>query len=492
MAAIPSSTETIKDPGLELAGVVSNIPVVIGHSSSGTANTIKFYKSINKLVEECGQGPGVEAVAYMLASSGGPVGFVTPSTSVAASIGTVTQTGADTLLVVGGTPNDDYDAKVEIVTGGALGTATFKYTLDNFTGAEAAERTYSGVITVPSGGVYTAPDTGLTFTFAGTQTAGNVHSFTTECASMNATDLNAAVDAVDATPLDWNFIVAVITNGNGTPAEAQPLAAALQAKLNTMATNSKYRSGMIAACRDDADPTSDFASEIADRLLIDYGSVRYISAKGIVGRAFAHMVGTMTYATRAAGSEISTDLKRVPGNGRQNGGPIQNIDRIFKDERVEATGLDDIKISTLRTYEGRPGRFITQGRIKSAEGSDFAGWQYRRVMDEACTIAHKRQVSFIGRSVRTNEDGTIDELDALPLEAAVQSQLESRLLNPRNAEGTKGHVSAVRYTIDRTNNINTTSTIISEVAIRPLGYADYVKATLGFAVNVNPSETEEA
>ena len=109
-------------------------------------------------------------------------------------------------------------------------------------------------------------------------------------------------------------------------------------------------------------------------------------------------------------------------------------------------------------------------------------------MDVACTTAHEKQVGFIGRTVRTNNDGTIDERDALALEAEVQAVLESRLLNPRNAEGTKGHVSAVAYTIDRTNNVNTTSTIIAEVAIRPLGYIDYITTTLGFAVNVTSTD----
>ena len=254
MAAIPSSTETVQDPGLGIAGAVSTVPVVVGYSSTGTANEYTQYSSINTLVDERGQGPAVEAAAYILATAGGPVGFVTSSTSVAASIGTVTQTGADTLLAAAGTPTNDYNVKVEIVEGGALGTATFKYTLDNFANSEAAERTYSGVLTVPSGGDYLLPNTGVTITFAGTQTAGNVHSFDTECASFNTTDLNTAIDAVDATPKGWAFVMPVVSQGNGDPTTAAGLAAALQAKLNTMATNSKYRAGMIAACRDDADP----------------------------------------------------------------------------------------------------------------------------------------------------------------------------------------------------------------------------------------------
>lgn len=484
MAAIPASTETVQDPGLGIVSPASTVPVVVGYSSTGTANEYKRYTSINSLVSERGQGPAVEAAAYILATAGGPVGFVTASTSTAASIGTVTQTGADTLLVAAGTPTNDYSVLVEIIAGGALGTATFRYTLDNFSGSEAAQRTYSGTLTVPSGGDYLLPNTGITITFAGSQTAGNVFSFDAECPSINVTDLGTALDAVNATSTGWRFVMPVLSQGNGDPTTSAGLAAALQSKLNTFAANSKYRAGMIASSRDDADPESDFAGVVADRCLIDYGTVRYISAKPFAGYGFWHGVGTAAYATRAAGSVISTDLKRVPGNGIQNGGPLPNVNRIFKDERVEATGLDDIKISTLRTYEGSPGFFITQGRLKSADGSDFAYWPLRVIMDVACETAHAVQTTFIGRGVRTNSDGTIDERDALRLEGEVQSALDAQLTSPRNAEGTDGHVSAVRYTIDRTNNINTTSTIISEVAIRPLGYIDYITSTLGFTVNV--------
>lgn len=484
MAAIPSVSQTIQDPGLGVVGAVSLTPVVVGYSSTGTANSYKQYTSINSLVSERGEGPAVEAAALLLNVTGGPVGFVTLSTSVASTIGTVTQTGADTLIVVSGTPTNDFDVKVEILTGGALGTATFRYSLDNYTGAEEAERTYSGAITVPAGGAYVMANTGLTLTFAGTQTAGNVQSFVAECPAFNTTDLNTGLDAVDATPLDWRFVVAITSLGNGDPTTGAGLAAALQAKLAGFATAGKYRAGMIAACRDDADPLADFAAVVADRCLIDYGTARYVSAKPFVGFGFPQMVGTIAYAMRAAGSVISCDLKRVPGNGVTNGGPIPNVVKLFKDERTNASGVDDIKLSTLRTYAGKPGFFITQGRIKSADGSDFTIWPLRIIMDVACETTHDAQTLFIGRGVRTNSDGTIDERDALRLEAEVQSKLDSVLTSPRSAEGTAGHVSAVRYSIDRTNNINTTSTVISETAIRPLGYIDYITETLGFTVNV--------
>lgn len=485
MALTPRSTETVLDPGLGLVGAVTNIPVVVGACSSGTANSYSRFSDPKALIDAHGQGPAVEYAALLLTLTGGPVGFVRSTADVAASNTAVTASGGGPAITVAGDSNDDYNCRVTIVKGGALGTATFNYTLNATAGLEEAELSFSPTIVVPSGGTYAIPNTGLTLTFAaGTYVADETYSWDSECAGFDATNLGTAVDAVDATSTAWDFIVAVTSLTNGDPTTGAGLATALQSKLAAMSVASKYRAGMISAARNDADPESDFTSVVADRLLVDYGSVRMLSAKPIVGRAFADMAGTIAYAIRASGSLVSTDLKRVPGNGLQDGGALPNVVKIYKDERIVATGLDDIKISTLTTYEGSPGFYITQGRIKSADGSDYVYWPLRRIMDVLCTTVHDIQQTFIGRSVRTNDDGTIDERDALRLEAEVQDAIEAKLISPRNAEGTDGHVSAVRYQIDRTNNINTTSTVISTTGARPLGYIDYINAQLGFTVNV--------
>ena len=485
MAAIPSSKETVQDPGLGVVGASTNIPVVIGGSALGTADAVEFYSSVNKLVEDQGSGTGVDFAAELLAVTGGPVGFIKPKQSVSASNGAVTPSGGGPLITLAGDAEFDFNLRVEIVTAGDLGIGVFRFSVDDYVGAEAANRTYSPNLTIPAGGDYEIPSSGVTITFpAGAYVAGEYYTASCAAAAFNVTDLDTAMDALDADERDWDYVVPVISMNNGDPTTAAGLAVGLQAKLNTMFSNSEFKSGMISSSKDGADPLSDFASVVADRLCIDFGNVRHIAAVPSVGRGFVDQVGTIAFAVRAAGSLISTDLKRVVGNGIQNGGPLPNVVKLFSDERVEATGLDDIKISTTRTYNGRPGYFITQGRIKSAEGSDFTIWPLRRVMDVACQTTHDIQVGFIGRSVRTNDDGTIDERDALRLEAEVQSALDSVLTAPRNAEGTAGHVSEVLYTIDRTNNINTTSTVISEVAIRPLGYVDYVTTTLGFSVQV--------
>ena len=74
---------------------------------------------------------------------------------------------------------------------------------------------------------------------------------------------------------------------------------------------------------------------------------------------------------------------------------------------------------------------------------------------------------------------SLAELETIVLEA-----LREQLIRPTNAEGVPGHVSDVNYTIDRTNNVATTETLLSDVSIRPLGYAKFITTTLGYALSV--------
>ena len=92
--------------------------------------------------------------------------------------------------------------------------------------------------------------------------------------------------------------------------------------------------------------------------------------------------------------------------------------------------------------------------------------------------------------MRTTTTGAIDDRDAGRWESDVQADLEAALLQPVNEEGTKGHVSSIApseglgYKIDRTNNVQSTATIISTVALRPLAYPDVIQTTMGYSLAV--------
>ena len=479
MARIPSSRETVQDPGLGVVGPSTSTPVFVGVTESGTANEVSFYTDPNQLLSEQGFGPATLAAALTLVIAGGPVGIIPTAASVPASNGTVSSPGGPA-VTVGGDATDDYSCQVLITSGGALGVAKFQYSLDG-------GKTFSSTLAVPAGGAYTMGGTGVTLTFsAGTYVSDDLYEVSLNCAASNSSDLVAAMQALDADPRNWDFAVHITSANAGDASAHRGLAVALQGELLSMATRSKFKAGMQNATADDSSPLADYTGAEGDRVDIQQGLAVVTNPLGQVGNGNPSVQGIVLHAARAAGSLISTDLKRVPGNGINDGGPLPRVISITVDGRTDGgEGLDDLNIGTLRTYEGKGGFYITQSRLSSPTGSDFTVWPRRRVMDRACTVVHEAQTDFVGRGLRTNDDGTILEADALRLEEEVQVKLDAVLTSPRNAEGTGGHVSAVRYRIDRTQNILATSIVVSTVGIRPLAHVDYVETTIGFTVDLS-------
>jgi len=463
---IPGQSFTINENGVGVVEPATTIPLFMGYSSGGAANVLKTYSSIPDLIAGEGQGPAVEDAAFDLANSGGPIRFMKTATSVAGSNSAVVNTGGGPNVTVAGTPNDDYEVVVRVRLGGALGAGQFDYSLDNGV-------TFSEILTIPAGGTYAIPLTGLTLTFAaGTYILSATYTFTSTAPMWNSTDLGNAFTALIASSTDWDF--AVLSGRHATASAAATLAAALQTQLTTMANAFRYKRAMMDA-GDEASAAviTAFASVVTNRVLYSYRSAVLPSAKPFPGWGFPKGRLLKAFAQKAHAGLISTDLARVKS------GPIPGAISIEHDEQKTEV-LDAQKISTARTIPGLQGFFITNGRLKSAAGSDFQYWQHGRIMDVACRTVYLEQAKWLSAGVRTNANGTIDERDAQAIEAVVTAALNAQLKQPTNAEGTPGHVSALQYTINRLNNFQATGIVLSELAIQPLGYIKRFTTTLGF------------
>lgn len=394
--------------------------------------------------------------------------------------------------VIGVSGNATLDARVlvEIVTGGKNGEARFRYSCDAYDGDTESERTYSETLTVPGGGTFAIPGLGVTLTFDDTVefVAGDQYVCDVQCAGINSTNLGTAFTAIAASSTRWRYCVVATSKACGDATAHALLGTALQTQLTMLANNAKYRRGMIATGHDvsasDALAVWDDVSAI--RILVAHGMVRRASIKPFSGFAFPKTSALDCFAARAAASLPSTDLKRV------RSGPLSEVVKIFHDEYRSPSTLDDIKVSTLRTYENRDGFYITQGRLKSPDGSDFRYWPLGLVMDIACETVNAQLQEEIGRGVRTQTrvingvtyQGTIDDRDASSIEDAVGQALIDALMSPQNAEGFEGHIADVRFRITRTNNFLSTGIVIGEVGIQPLGYVDFLTTTLGFVVSI--------
>jgi hypothetical protein len=483
--AIQKQTLTVRDPGLGTVEPATSIPLVTGYSSLGTENEMRSYSSLPALLEAEGQGQAVEAAAHILSVAGGPVRFMKTPTSVPGETGTVTKTGggggSTGTLGFSGNPHDDYEVAFEIMATGDLGTGRFRYTLDD-------GGTYSEVITIPAGGTFVVPNTGLTATFtpgAGPLffEVGDVFKMDATAPMWNASDLGDAVTAILVDSTSWDYLVLAGKPATGLAASLS--FAALDTHLATMFNKNKFRRAMMDAGNEDAATVrAAFSAVTSRRIAVCFGDVAMTSAKPFAGWSTPKRPAVNVFAARAARALISEDLARGGSTA-----PLPGVLAITHDEFQTET-MDEAKFSTLRTWEGAAGFFIEGARYKSPAGSDFEFWQHGRIMDAACKTVFEAQAQFHSVEFRTKPDGSLDPADAARVEKEVDPRLEAVIgrgvqnTGPKNASGLPGHVSDFAYRVSRTEKMLQTKTLATEVAIRPLGYAKFITTSLGFAANV--------
>jgi hypothetical protein len=474
---IPGQVLTIRDPGLGIPAEGPSTPIVLGCSSAGTVDTVYSFSNKADVVDTLGEGPLPEAVCYMGDVGGWPVRAMRLTGSTAGAAGAVTKTAIGTstgTVTVAGAAYDRYSARIEIMKTGTVAVGKFRYSLDGGT-------SFSEELTIPSGGTYAIPRTNLTLTFVPGGGAvffekGDFHTFSSTAPLYSTANLATGIAALLLSPLQFTF--GVLTGEHATGAAAATMFAALDVHATSLANAFKYSRWIMDA---GTDTTSNVITAVAaiasSRIAMVYGDATQASSKPYAGWGSPSMAGLVAAAGAAHAVLPSTDIARVAN------GALVGVTAISHDEfRTEV--LDEVKVSTLRTWQGRAGFYMCNLRLKSAAGSDFLYFQHGRLMDIACDTVAKAQQMMSSQAVRTNADGTIDERDALRLEKPVNAALSAELVEPENAEGTKGHVSALQYQIRRDNNVQTTFTIRSKVAIRPLGYAKQLVTELGYALNV--------
>lgn len=477
---LPAQTITVLDPGLGRVAIAPNSPLYFGSPEGGSATPEELlsFSRLNDVPDLLGHGDLAADVAKALSERGGPVLVMPTNGNVASSTSSVTQSGGGPLVSLAGTPRARYTARIEIVAGGALGTGTFRYTLDRHTVSGGSNApTWSATRTIPAGGSFVMGDSGLTATFpSGTYEAEETYDFTTTPAAPNATDIGDAVTALLAlTSVEFPLVTLSVTDDDA--ANAASIAAAMGGHATSLAGQFRYARMLVDSGSGDTSANVLGESWTSRRVCPTYGFTLTNAVQPYEGYAVRKVGGYSDVAARAARVLVSTDLARYAE------GALGGVQYIDFDGFDDAT-LDNAGHTTLRTWPGVPGVYIGNARLKSPPGSDFTDLHFGKLMDLACRTVYRAQLPFIAEGFRTNSDGSINELDKADVEATVYGALKDALLTPKNARGTSGHVSAVSYTIDPSHNLNSTDTILVNVGIRPLGYAKFINTQIGFALNV--------
>ena len=253
---LPNANLTVSDRGVGLLPPSQGkIQLLVGYAKGGTPNTVYRFTDSDTLIDSLEGGSLVEAAALVLDTGGGEVVCVPANASNAGTHSAVTASGGGPAVTLTGTPNDYYEGIVEILTGGAVATATFRYSLD---GGD----TWSAEILTAA--TYAIPGTSTVLNFAaGTYVAAETYSWTSTAPMMSTTDLGTALDvAIDTPSVPMPIVQAV-----GIPADAAAsvaLQAALNAKLEAAVQKRKYSRG-IMQCADVADARNSNGESAATR-----------------------------------------------------------------------------------------------------------------------------------------------------------------------------------------------------------------------------------
>jgi hypothetical protein len=482
---LPSQEFSIRNGGVGLVGGGTLTPLLVGYATGKSANSLHLFTSKSAAIDGLVSGPLVPIAAAIADKT--PILVLVTAATTAGSAGAVTKAavGSSTgTITVAGTPPQGWRVRVVITLTGTTGAGKFKYSLDGY--SNTAAYTWSGEYTIPTGGTFVLPGTGLTLTFvpgAGTTyfETGDLHRFECTAPHYTTSDLTAAfaylVSAAAKEILGTRRIRRVIMAGqSATASAAMTLAAAVSGHLDTLAMAWHFARSVIDG--GSGDTVGNFktakAAFASDRVAVVFGKASIINQAAIQGDGVLEVPFSDAVGERFAGSQISENLGRVLS------GALRGVMRITHNEVFEQAFTDSDRVITARTHDNEAGFFINNGFLSSSQSSDFKYMDWGLLMDEWCEAVHDKLQKYTLENFDAKTDGTgqLSDTDASMVETSVQLELNARIMQPINKSGKRGHATACRAKTDRLNDFYGTG------RVQMFGYLQARRPAETFAVSV--------
>lgn len=451
---------------------------VIAPAQAGTQNMPVGYTRGTQAQTDFGNSPLAECIAYVTDETENPVLAIRPTCSTAASYGSITTTGAGSSTITAGTtaPDDDYPALVVFTVGGTIGDVGILYT----TSLDGGETT-SAVTALGTANTLTIPSSGVSFALgAGTILANETVSVQCTGARSTNSDLVTALEALRVTQQAWE---AVLIYGDATSTTVSTV----DTWLTSLQAMGMFRSAVLGARLKEAGESeatyatamqTAFGSAVSDQLLVCADGA--LQPQPLTGLSLPRSAALFV-AARGMSIDIATDPAYVdlgPIDGVQldddNGNPV------FHDEQIYP-GLDDQRLTTLRSFPGNDGVYITNANILHSSGSDYTFWQYVRVMNNACEDAFQLLTKKLSLGVQIDNNGHITETSAQGLESYVQEVLEKNYLTISPAR-----VSAIQFTVSRDDDLssNGPGLLTCTMQINGLRYIKQFQVNAGYVSSI--------
>lgn len=468
---IPSVTGNLVEGGIGvLAQDNTSSHCKIGSSTLGTAGTIYSFmgSDTNNVINTLGVGPLVDSVIDSLIKSDGKLTYaykVAPST--AGSSSAVTRVGTSPIVTLTGAPNDASETIIKIVLGGAVGTATFQYSLDN-------GDTYSAVYTTAA--TFLLP-TGVTINFtAGTYVAGDTESYTDTSPAMTSADISTALDNVIAStiPISYVHIVGQAVDAAST----LTIATMVDGKMLTAFTAKRPLWAIVEGpAVDKATMATSFASFVSKFTVIAGGFCEYgnIRTGGIDKRSSGRPI-----SGRIARTPISIHPARLPDDSDLD--PLAGVVKLVPTGAAASSGYHDenstplytsIRCASLRSIPGRDGFFITQVPTMAPTGSNYERIQCLRIALRGMQVFNAWAAGNLSRRVRKDPK-------TFYIASSVADALEDNARKVLKA-ALGDHVDGITVTLNRNDNLQLDPTLRGQIRFVAPSFADSLSFDMGFA-----------
>lgn len=473
-------------PSAEVEGIFA----IIAPSEKGPSYP-QLAQRPDLIQDEYGVGKLTEDAAYLL-GAGLPVVVVRPVPSTAGAYGAVDidRSGSSTSVPSAHTatePLDDFDVQINIITGGTIGVDGIEYEMSVDGGESFGPKkrlgTASTIVVTDGRGLATGAQIDLA---AGTLEADDLISFSVTGPKMTNADLVSALDALRQAKLPYEGILVHGLDADSTTVgdldlwigdrELEgnfPFALGNVRLKGASESESAYSQAMTTV------------AQLMASIRVGIGADGAYLPSPIRGTNMKRATSVLA-ARRLAEVDVAVDAARV-SDGPLSGNPrITDIrgNPAFHDELMNPT-LDGQRLITLRSFIDRQGVFITNPNTVAEGGSDFPYIQYVRVMNKACRRAYFLLEGLLSQGVVTVTDPhnpnkqIISESDASHFEEVVNTDLESRIVRPREC-------SALKLSIARDDDLtpNTGATINSSLEMVGLKYVKRFKVNTRFVRSI--------
>lgn len=477
--------------GVRPEGAVKKV-AILGFCTIGTTGTAYSYSqaSAAEVAAQNGRGKASQLAASILSTEGHGQVVVIPLASTAGTLSAVTSAGTTppTLATTSSAPDDDFVVRVEMLTPGARGTATFRYCVDY--DAAAGTGTWSNPILTAA--TYTIPDSGIVLNFpVGTYAADNVYSFTTIAPTHSDVQITDGITALRTAGIDvdWIYVCSPAqgaTDANRVTALATTFAAVGAAVDAYAATYFKYVGCTIEA----GAPVASDTSGLATWRTAHSGSASvqaFASNRMTIGAGQSYKTSDLdgrVYRRNAGWSALERISQTPPSEmlGKTKTGKLRGISKLEHNEGVIgglADGTAGQRFLTLRTYEGFAGYYVHETHTWAVPGSDYSKIERLRVVNEGARAARSKLLEYLG------DDAILDSTTGLIIESAAQG-IDSELLYAL-AAAVSAYSSSVGAKVNRAQNILATGILKGEFAIQPKGYFRSIQFSIGLTRTTTPA-----